>query len=31
MRSGDPEAAVRVLTGDEEATRDHYLERASEE
>ena len=31
MRSGDPEAAVRDLTGDEEATRDHYLERASEE
>jgi indole-3-glycerol phosphate synthase len=31
MRSGDPEARVRDLTGDEEATREHYLERASEE
>jgi indole-3-glycerol phosphate synthase len=31
MRSGDPETAVRDLTGDEEATREHYLERASEE
>jgi indole-3-glycerol phosphate synthase len=31
MRSGDPEAAVRELTGDDEATREHYLERASEE
>ena len=31
MRSGDPETAVRELTGDEEATREHYLERASEE
>jgi indole-3-glycerol phosphate synthase len=31
MRSGDPESAVRELTRDEEATRDHYLERASEE
>ena len=31
MRADDPEAAVRELTGDEEATREHYLERASEE
>ncbi|MGI9021084.1 MAG: indole-3-glycerol phosphate synthase TrpC, partial [Solirubrobacterales bacterium] len=31
MRASDPEAAVRALTGDEEATREHYLERASEE
>jgi indole-3-glycerol phosphate synthase len=31
MRSGDPERAVRELTADEEATREHYLERASEE
>jgi indole-3-glycerol phosphate synthase len=31
MRSGDPEAAVRDLTGDEEATRERHLERASEE
>ena len=31
MRSSDPEAAVRELTRDQEATRDHYLERASEE
>ena len=31
MRSGDPEALVRELTRDEEATREHYLERASEE
>ncbi len=31
MRAGDPETAVRDLTGDEEATREHYLERASEE
>jgi indole-3-glycerol phosphate synthase len=31
MRAGDPETAVRELTGDEEATREHYLERASEE
>jgi indole-3-glycerol phosphate synthase len=31
MRSADPEAAVRDLTFDEEATREHYLERASEE
>jgi anthranilate phosphoribosyltransferase len=28
MRSGDPEWAVRELTGDEAATREHYLERA---
>jgi len=31
MRADDPELAVRDLTGDEEATREHYLERASEE
>jgi indole-3-glycerol phosphate synthase len=31
MRSDDPETAVRLLTRDEEATREHYLERASEE
>jgi indole-3-glycerol phosphate synthase len=31
MRSGDPERAVRELTLDEEATREHYLERAAEE
>jgi indole-3-glycerol phosphate synthase len=31
MRSGDPEAAVRELILDEEATREHYLERASED
>ena len=31
MRSDDPEALVRELTRDEEATREHYLERASEE
>jgi indole-3-glycerol phosphate synthase len=31
MRAGEPELAVRELTGDEEATREHYLERASEE
>jgi indole-3-glycerol phosphate synthase len=31
MRSGDPESAVRDLTSDQEATREHYLERASEE
>ena len=30
MRSGDPEAAVRDLTMDEEATREHYMDRASE-
>ncbi|MCD6013964.1 MAG: trpC [Solirubrobacterales bacterium] len=30
MRSGDPEGAVRELTMDEEATREHYLDRASE-
>jgi len=30
MRSGDPEAAVRELTMDEEATREHYMDRASE-
>jgi indole-3-glycerol phosphate synthase len=31
MRSGDPEGAVREMTGDEEATREYFLERASEE
>lgn len=31
MRAGDPEAAVRELTGDDEATREYYLERASGE
>jgi indole-3-glycerol phosphate synthase len=31
MRSGDPEAAIRDLTRDEEATRERYLGRASEE
>jgi indole-3-glycerol phosphate synthase len=31
MRADDPEVAVRDLTGDEEATREHYLERASED
>ena len=31
MRAGDPEKAVRELTGDDEATREHYLERATEE
>jgi indole-3-glycerol phosphate synthase len=31
MRGGDPERLVRELTGDEEATREHYLERAAEE
>ncbi len=31
MRAPDPEAMVRALTLDEEATREHYLERASEE
>lgn len=31
MRASDPEVAVRELTGDGEATREHYLERASEE
>ena len=31
MRGGDPELVVRQLTGDEEATREHYLERAAEE
>jgi indole-3-glycerol phosphate synthase len=31
MRAGDPEEAVRELTGDDEATREHYLERATEE
>jgi indole-3-glycerol phosphate synthase len=30
MRADDPETLVRELTLDEEATRDHYLERASE-
>lgn len=31
MRSGDPERALRELTLDEAATREHYLERAAEE
>jgi indole-3-glycerol phosphate synthase len=31
MRTEDPEELVRELTGDQEATREHYLERASEE
>ena len=31
MRAEDPELAIRELTRDEEATREHYLERASEE
>jgi indole-3-glycerol phosphate synthase len=31
MRAEEPEVLVRELTGDEEATREHYLERASEE
>ncbi len=30
MRSGDPEEAVRELTMDEERTREHYMDRASE-
>jgi indole-3-glycerol phosphate synthase len=30
MRSGDPEAAIRELTMDDEATREHYMDRASE-
>jgi len=30
MRSGDPETALRELTMDEERTREHYLDRASE-
>jgi indole-3-glycerol phosphate synthase len=31
MRAPDPEELVRELTRDEEATRDHYLERAAED
>ena len=31
MRADDPETMVRELTRDEEATREHYLDRASEE
>jgi indole-3-glycerol phosphate synthase len=31
MRAEDPEELVRELTRDQEATREHYLERASEE
>ena len=31
MRADDPEVVIRELTRDEEATREHYLERASEE
>ncbi len=30
MRSGDPETAVRELTGDDERTREHYMGRASD-
>ncbi len=30
MRSGDPETALRELTMDEERTREHYIDRASE-
>jgi indole-3-glycerol phosphate synthase len=30
MRSGDPEAEIRELTMDEERTREHYMERATE-
>ena len=30
MRSGDPEAAVRDLTRDDERTREHYMDRAAE-
>ena len=30
MRAEEPEVAVRELTRDEEATREHYLERASD-
>jgi len=30
MRTGEPEAAVRELTMDDEATREHYMDRASE-
>jgi indole-3-glycerol phosphate synthase len=31
MRAEDPETRVRELTRDEEATREHYLDRAAEE
>jgi indole-3-glycerol phosphate synthase len=31
MRSGDPEAAIRELTTDEERAREHYMDRASED
>jgi indole-3-glycerol phosphate synthase len=31
MRADEPELLIRELTRDEEATREHYLERASEE
>src|SRR5439155_23022113 len=31
MRAEEPEVLIRELTRDEEATREHYLERASEE
>lgn len=31
MRGANPELRVRELTGDEELTREHYLERAAEE
>ena len=30
MRTGDPEAAVRELTMDDERTREHYIDRVSE-
>ena len=30
MRSGDPETAVRAMTMDEERTREHFMDRASE-
>ena len=30
MRAADAEGAVRALTGDDEATREHYLERAAQ-
>ena len=31
MRADDPEITLRLLTQDEEATREHYLGRAAEE
>ena len=30
MRTGDPEAAVRELTMDDERTREHYLDLSAE-